>query len=129
MFEGKIAKGLAMANAAILIGLIEELIERRVMARACARELFARSGQQTRKLSDRRLEQCRGRHRHHPQAVAAANFRTHARGLARQAAIRRPGTLPAGPRPGRRSRLPTRPLETALARLHNRQRNVTEKHL
>jgi len=33
MFEKKIAKGLAMANAAILIGLIEELIEHRVRAR------------------------------------------------------------------------------------------------
>ena len=33
MFEGKTTKGLARANAAILIGLIEELIERRVMAR------------------------------------------------------------------------------------------------
>jgi hypothetical protein len=40
MFEGKTAEGLAMANAAILIGLIEELIERRVMARARAGELL-----------------------------------------------------------------------------------------
>lgn len=40
MFEGKTAEGLAMANAAILIGLIEELIERRVMVRAHPSELL-----------------------------------------------------------------------------------------
>jgi hypothetical protein len=40
MFEGKTAEGLAMANAAILIGFIEELIERRVMVRAHAGELL-----------------------------------------------------------------------------------------
>lgn len=61
MFEGKTAEGLAMANAAILIGFIEELIERRVMVRAHAGELLQETVNKLENCPTADLEQCHGR--------------------------------------------------------------------
>jgi hypothetical protein len=67
MLEGKTSDCLAIANTAILIRLIEALIERGVIT-------SARRGGQPRKLPELGSQQFRGRYHHHQQGIDAENF-------------------------------------------------------
>jgi len=56
MFEGKTADCLALANTAILIRLIEQLVERGAIARPNAHHIAARRGKRSTRLPGRKSD-------------------------------------------------------------------------
>ena len=71
MLEGRTADCLAIANTAILMRLVEELITSGVITRPVATTVLKDAGGQPAKLSERRSQQFRRCGDHHSQGIDA----------------------------------------------------------